>query len=327
MLNAIDARERGATIRTRTRVTRVERGEEWKLILNAEGRREEITARALINAAGPWVGIVSETILRMPGPAPIRLVKGSHIVVPKLFDHDRGYIFQNDDNRVVFALPFHDDFTMIGTTDLNFSGDLSSPAPTPEEIGYLRRAAAQYFREEIGETVWAFAGVRSLHDDGEGKPEDITREYHLLLDNKFREAPLLTVYGGKITTYRKLAEAALAKLAPFFRIHGPWTARCAVARRRFSLGWRRGAGDAGAAHLAVPEAGRSAPPRRRLRHAAGSGSRRGADRRGFGAALWSDHRGGGALSREARMGAHRGRCDVAAEQARASYDQGRAAIA
>lgn len=224
VLNAVDARERGATIRIRTRVTRAERGEEWKLILNAEGRREVVTARALVNAAGPWVGIVAETVLRVPGPAPIRLVKGSHIVVPKLFDHDRGYIFQNDDKRVVFALPFHDDFTLIGTTDLNFSGDLSAPAPTPDEINYLRRAVGQYFREEIGETVWAFAGVRSLHDDGEGEPENITREYHLVLDNKFREAPLLTVYGGKITTYRRLAEAVLAKLAPFFRMHAPWTA-------------------------------------------------------------------------------------------------------
>ncbi|MEW6454862.1 MAG: glycerol-3-phosphate dehydrogenase C-terminal domain-containing protein, partial [Pseudomonadota bacterium] len=100
----------------------------------------------------------------------------------------------------------------------------SAPAPTPEEIAYLRRAVAQYFREEIGETVWAFAGVRSLHDDGEGEPENITREYHLVLDNKFREAPLLTIYGGKITTYRRLAEAALGKLAPFFRMHAPWTA-------------------------------------------------------------------------------------------------------
>ena len=115
VFNALDAHERGAVIRTRTRVTRAERGEEWKLILNAEGRREVITARALVNAAGPWVGIVSETILRMPGPAPVRLVKGSHIVVPKLFDHDRGYIFQNDDRRVIFALPFHGDFTLIGT--------------------------------------------------------------------------------------------------------------------------------------------------------------------------------------------------------------------
>ena len=224
VLNAMDARERGATIRTRTRVTRVERGEEWKLILNAGGNREAVTARALVNAAGPWAGIVSETVLRTPGPAPVRLIKGSHIVVPKLFDHGRGYIFQNDDNRVVFALPFQNDFTMIGTTDLNFIGDLSAPSPSQDEIDYLRRAAGQYFREEIGETVWAFAGVRALYDDGEGKPEDITREYHLELDEKFREAPLLTVYGGKITTYRKLAEAALGKLARFFHLSGPWTA-------------------------------------------------------------------------------------------------------
>jgi glycerol-3-phosphate dehydrogenase len=225
VLNAMDAHERGASIRTGTRVTRVERGEEWKLILNAEGRREVVTARALVNAAGPWAGIVAESVLRTPGPAPVRLVKGSHIVVPKLFDHDRGYIFQNQDNRIVFALPFQNDYTMIGTTDLNFVGDLATPVPSTQEIDYLRRAVGAYFREEIGDTVWAFAGVRALYDDREGKPEDITREYHLELNRQFGEAPLLTVYGGKITTYRKLAESALAQLAPFFRLHDPWTAR------------------------------------------------------------------------------------------------------
>ena len=122
VLNALDAAERGATIRTRTRVTRAEREDTWKLILNAQGQRETVTARVLVNAAGPWVGIVSETVLRIEGPPPVRLAKGSHIVVRKLFDHDRGYIFQNTDKRIVFALPFADDFTLIGTTDLNFAG-------------------------------------------------------------------------------------------------------------------------------------------------------------------------------------------------------------
>ena len=124
MLNAIDAAERGATIRTRTRVTRAEREDEWRLILNVQGRRDVTTARVVVNAAGPWAGVVSETILRMDGPPPLRLAKGSHIVVPKAFDHDRGYIFQNTDGRIVFALPFADDFTLIGTTDENFTGGL-----------------------------------------------------------------------------------------------------------------------------------------------------------------------------------------------------------
>ena len=225
VLNALDAAERGAVVRTRTRVTRVEREDKWRLILNAEGRREVATARVLINAAGPWVGIVAETVLRMPGPAPVRLVKGSHIVTRRLFDHDRGYIFQNADKRVVFALPFAEDFTLIGTTDEDFAGSLDAAAPSADEVLYLCAAASEYFREPVGpeHVVHAFAGVRSLHDDGAGKPEDVTRDYHLTLDERFREAPLLTVYGGKITTYRRLAEAALGQLAHFFQGRAPWT--------------------------------------------------------------------------------------------------------
>ena len=226
VLNALDAAERGAVIRTRTKVTRAEREGEWRLILNEQGRRDVATARVLVNAAGPWVGIVAETILRLPGRPPVRLVKGSHIVVRKLFDHDRGYIFQNADKRVVFALPFAGDFTLIGTTDQEFSGELDGMAPSAQEVIYLCQAASEYFREPIGpeHVVWTFAGVRSLHDDGAGKPEDVTRDYHLTLDEKFRQAPVLTVYGGKITTYRRLAEAAVGRLAHFFQGRPPWTA-------------------------------------------------------------------------------------------------------
>jgi glycerol-3-phosphate dehydrogenase len=226
VLNALDAAERGAVIRTRTKVTRAEREGEWRLILNEQGRRDVATARVLVNAAGPWVGVVAETILRLPGRPPVRLVKGSHIVVRKLFDHDRGYIFQNADKRVVFALPFAGDFTLIGTTDEDFSGELDGMAPSAQEVIYLCQAASEYFREPIGpeHVVWTFAGVRSLHDDGAGKPEDVTRDYHLTLDEKFRQAPVLTVYGGKITTYRRLAEAAVGRLSHFFQGRPPWTA-------------------------------------------------------------------------------------------------------
>ena len=149
VLNALDAAERGAAIRTRTRVTRAEREETWKLILSTQGRREAVTARVLVNAAGPWVGVVSETVLRIEGPPPVRLAKGSHIVVRKLFDHDRGYIFQNTDKRIVFALPFAEDFTLIGTTDLNFVGALDAVAPSGDEILYLCRAVNEYFREPV----------------------------------------------------------------------------------------------------------------------------------------------------------------------------------
>ena len=228
VLNALDAAERGAEIRTRTRVTRAEREDVWKLILNAQGRRYAVTARVLVNAAGPWAGIVAETVLRMEGRPPLRLAKGSHIVVRKLFDHDRGYIFQNDDKRMIFALPFAEDFTLIGTTDENFTGSLDSVAPSGEEVIYLCRAVSGLFRERVDadQVVWAFAGVRSLYDASGGKdvPEDITRDYRLVLDERHGAAPVLTVYGGKITTHRRLSEDAVGKLSHFFQLRAPWTA-------------------------------------------------------------------------------------------------------
>ena len=227
-LNALDAAERGADIRTRTRLTRAEREDVWQLILNAQGRRETATARVLVNAAGPWAGIVSETVLRMAGRPPLRLAKGSHIVVRKLFDHDRGYILQNDDKRIVFALPFAGEFTLIGTTDENFAGPLDAVAPSADEVLYLCRAVTEYFREPVGpeHVVWAFAGVRSLYDEsaGKDKPEDVTRDYHLTLDEPSGAAPVLTVYGGKITTHRRLAEDVLDKIGHFFQVRAPWTA-------------------------------------------------------------------------------------------------------
>jgi glycerol-3-phosphate dehydrogenase len=229
VLNAVDAAERGAVVRTRTRVTRAEREEEWRLILNVQGRRDVVTARAVVNAAGPWVGVVSETILRMEGTPPLRLVKGSHIVVPKVFDHDRGYIFQNTDSRIVFALPFADDFTLIGTTDENFTGPLDSVAPSADEVMYLCRAVKEYFRHPVepDQVVWAFAGVRSLYDESAGKdaPEDVTRDYHLVLDKRHGVAPVLTVYGGKITTHRRLAEEAVDAIAHFFQTRRRWTTK------------------------------------------------------------------------------------------------------
>ena len=226
VLTALDAAERGAVIRTRTRCTRAERRGEWELVLNTRGRRELTTARVLVNAAGPWIGEVAETAIQRPLPAPVRLVKGSHIVVRRRFGHDRGYLFQAGDRRVVFALPFAQDFTLIGTTDENFSGDLNSPAPDADEILYLCRAVNEYFRDKVTpeELVWSFAGVRSLYDDGADKPEDVTRDYTLTLDEVAGEAPLLTVYGGKITTYRRLAEAAMERMGHLFGARPPWTA-------------------------------------------------------------------------------------------------------
>jgi glycerol-3-phosphate dehydrogenase len=226
VLNALDAAEHGASIRTRTKCVRAERSEIWRLILNTRGRREVVTARALVNAAGPWVGPVAETVIRVEGPQRVRLVKGSHIVVPKLFDHDTAYIFQNPDGRVVFAIPYERDFTLIGTTDENFRGDPAGVAPSSNEIAYLCETASRYFRETVtpSDIVYAFAGVRSLYDDGSKRPEDVTRDYHLDFDKGFGEAPLLTVYGGKITTYRKLAENAMKSFSNVFAPTRPWTA-------------------------------------------------------------------------------------------------------
>jgi glycerol-3-phosphate dehydrogenase len=226
VINAIDAAERGAVIRTRARCTRAERGDVWRLVLNVRGAREVVTARVLVNAAGAWVEAVTETVLRQPPPRRLRLDKGSHIVVRRLYDHDRAYILPAEDGRVVFAIPFQNDFTLIGTTDAGFVGDPANVAPVPEEIDYLCAVINGYFRTAIGpaDVVWAYAGVRSLYDDGARKPQDVGRDYTLIYDKTFGEAPLLTVYGGKLTTYRRLAEEVLDRLSHFFPRLPRWTA-------------------------------------------------------------------------------------------------------
>ena len=225
VLTALDAAERGAVIRTRTRCARVERGDEWELVLNARGRREVKTARVLVNAAGPWIDAVADTVIREPLPKTVRLIKGSHIVVRRHFEHEYGYLLQAQDRRIVFVLPFAREFTLIGTTDENFVGDLNSVAPEPSEIAYLCNVVNQYFRDKVrpDELVWSFSGVRALYDDDADRPEDVTRDYELVLDQR-NNAPLLTIYGGKITTHRKLAEAALARIGHFFGARPRWTA-------------------------------------------------------------------------------------------------------
>jgi glycerol-3-phosphate dehydrogenase len=230
VLNAVDAAERGAVIRPRTRCVRAERGDVWQLVLNARGAREVVTARILVNAAGAWAETVGQTVLRQPTAGRLRLDKGSHIVVPRLFDHDRAYILQAADSRVVFAIPFARDFTLIGTTDRSFSGDPAVVAPSEAEIDYLCGVINVYFRVSIAaaDVVWAYAGVRALYDDGASKPQDIGRDYTLVLDKAHGVAPLLTVYGGKLTTFRRLAADVLSQLSGFFPrsrpLTGPWTA-------------------------------------------------------------------------------------------------------
>jgi glycerol-3-phosphate dehydrogenase len=187
-----------------------------------------VRARGLVNAAGPWVADLSP---RLTGGAPgggVRLVQGSHIVVPALFTHDRAYIFQNGDGRIVFAIPYEGAFTLIGTTDRDYVGDPARVAAGPEEIAYLCEAASRWFRAPVRaqDVVWSFSGVRPLHDDGTGTAQSATRDYALDLDAPPGGAPLLTVYGGKITTYRRLAEHALARLGHHLpSVSGPaWTA-------------------------------------------------------------------------------------------------------
>jgi glycerol-3-phosphate dehydrogenase len=242
VLNAMDAAARGAVIRTRTRCVRVERGADWKLVLEVRGRRDVMSARVLVNATGPWVGTFSDVVLRRPPSANVRLIAGSHIVVQRLFEHDRAYVFQAPDGRVVFALPFEDDFTMIGTTDHDFTGDPGKVEPSVEEIGYLCRIATDHFRTAVfpADVIWAFAGVRPLYGDEPDKtrekPQDTPRDYVLELDRVAGEAPLLTVYGGKITTYRRLAEEAFGKLGPIFGVRPDWTRSTVLPGGDFDVG-------------------------------------------------------------------------------------------
>jgi glycerol-3-phosphate dehydrogenase len=241
VLNARDAADHGAVIRTRTRVVTAKRHDgHWDITVKdqATGRRSVIAARALVNATGPWVDETLASCLDA-GSAPrrrlrLRLVKGTHVVVPQLFDHGGAYMFQNPDRRIVFALPYAGAHTLIGTTELDFSGDPAQVAATGDEIQYLCEAASQYFARPISpaDVVWSYAGVRPLHDDNERDAAAATRDYVLELDVQPQCAPLLSILGGKVTTYRRLAEAALERLAPFLppfsRHRAGWTAFTAL---------------------------------------------------------------------------------------------------
>ena len=218
LLNARDAAERGAAIATRTRCAAAEREDGlWRLTTQGGGAEPQtVRARALVNAAGPWVGQVLQSVLRANTPSQVRMVKGSHIVVPRLYPEDHCYIFQNADNRIFFAMPYEQDFTLIGTTDLDYAGDPKDAHASAEEIEYLCRGISAYLVRPVtpGEVVWTYSGVRPLYDDGASKAQAATRDYVLTLDAPDGQAALLSIFGGKITTYRRLAEAALAKLAP-----------------------------------------------------------------------------------------------------------------
>lgn len=229
VLNAVDAAERGAVVRTRTRCERARRdGDRWEAVLtDRQGRQETVRARALVNAAGPWVQHFLEGVVGLSSAKRVRLVKGSHIVVPRLYPGEHPYILQNDDKRIVFVIPFEQEFSLIGTTDLAHTGEPREARISAEETEYLCRAVNRYFRHEISpeDVVWSYAGVRPLYDDASGNVSTMTRDYVFDLDGGHGTAPLLSIFGGKITTYRKLAEHALAKLLPLLAcVTPPWTA-------------------------------------------------------------------------------------------------------
>ncbi len=247
VLNAVDAAARGAVIATRTRCTKIEAlAGEWQATL--EGAREDgvagaredvvnsarvirsVQARVVVNAAGPWVSRFITDSSPVRASHRVRLVKGSHIVVPKLFTHRFAYIFQNEDRRIVFAIPYEREFTLIGTTDVDYHGEPQDVRIDSAEIAYLCAIANRYFARRIGpaEVVWSYSGVRPLVNDEATDPSSVTRDYILELDRE--PAPMLSVFGGKITTFRKLAETAVDQLTHVLgpnpsagRLQGPWT--------------------------------------------------------------------------------------------------------
>ena len=229
VLNARDAAERGALILPRTKVIRADNHDgHWQIGLedSRSKTRRSVTARMLINAAGPWVDQVLSRTMGRNGRPTVRLVQGSHIVVRKKFDDPRAYFFQNPDNRIIFAIPYQQDYTLIGTTDRDFGSDPKKVEISQEEIDYLCSAASEYFREPVlpEDIVWTYSAVRPLYDDGASKAQEATRDYVLKTDET-AGAPLLNVFGGKLTTYRRLAEHALEKIGEAIGAKGSrWTA-------------------------------------------------------------------------------------------------------
>lgn len=226
VLNAVDAAERGATVLTRCACVDARRGATlWRVTLRSDnGTTHELSARALVNAAGPWAAQFLTDHAHLPQHKSLRLVKGSHIVVRKLFDHDHAYIFQNPDKRIIFCIPFQREFTLIGTTDVEHRGPIGEAHIEGDEIAYLCEQASRYFEHPVlpADVVWSYAGVRPLLDDGSGDASAVTRDYFLDLDTT--QAPMLTVWGGKLTAFRKLAEEAVDLLAPSIGLaRAAWT--------------------------------------------------------------------------------------------------------
>lgn len=229
VLNARDAEARGAKIMVGTKVLSADRVDDlWEVTIEdiQSGQSDVVKARMLVNAGGPWVGDIIQQTVRINSTEGVRLVRGSHIVTRKLYDHDKCYFFQGTDGRIIFAIPYETDFTLIGTTDAEHADPSIKPECTPQERDYLVNFANQYFKKSItsDDVVWSYSGVRPLYDDGASSATAATRDYTLKVDSA-GGAPILNCFGGKITTYRRLAESALEKIAPFFDgLPDDWTA-------------------------------------------------------------------------------------------------------
>lgn len=226
VLNARDAAARGARIAVRTEVVSARRmAGGWQIRLRdvRTGAESDVEARFLVNAAGPWVDGVLADVVGRAAPHNVRLVQGSHIVLRKLYEHDRAYIFQNADGRIIFAIPYHSGTTLVGTTDRDYDGDPAKAAIADEEIDYLIAAASEYFEKPLrrDDIVWSFSGVRPLFDDHAGRAQEATRDYVLKTEGDAGEPPLLNIFGGKITTYRKLAEDVLGEIESRLGVRKP----------------------------------------------------------------------------------------------------------
>ena len=229
VLTACKAREKGATILPRTKCIQAQRrSTDWLVTLRdmTDGSENEVSANALVNASGPWVSRLFEEALSIPPPRMIRMVKGSHIVVPRLNKGNEAYILQNEDERIVFVIPYEDQFSLIGTTDVDYQGNPKQARISQQETHYLLDIVNTYFRHQLcaDDVVWSYSGVRPLMDDDEKNPQKASRDYSFEISAEDSKPPLLSVFGGKITTYRKLAEAATNRLCRHFPKAGkPWT--------------------------------------------------------------------------------------------------------
>ena len=242
VLNAMDARTRGAEIHTRTKVVSAEQvGDHWELKLRSgdKGPTRTVSARVIVNAGGPWVDEILQKAVGRNDARNVRLVQGSHIVIRRKFGHPKAYFFQNSDERIFFAIPYEQDYTLVGTTDQDYHGKLGEVKISPEEIDYLCQGASEYFREPVthDDIVWTYSGVRPLFDDGASKAQEATRDYVLRTDGSNGHPKVINVFGGKITTYRRLAEAMLEKIADAIGTKGaPWTKGSVLPGGEFGVG-------------------------------------------------------------------------------------------